>query len=176
MAKRLQIAQLGNLILRKTAAEIQNVLDPACQSLFDDLLATMTDANGLGIAAPQVYENARCFIFASRPNPRFPDAPVIPPTVVINPKLLHTSERTVKVWEVCLSVPGIRGFVPRPETIKVTFVTANNSIREEHLTGLAARVFQHELDHLNGLVFLDRLESNKDIISEKEFQRLWSNP
>ena len=144
------------------------------RALIDDMLVTLIDANGVGIAAPQVYESLRIFLVASRPNPRYPDAPLMEPEVVINPEVVERSEEMVKGWEGCLSIPGIRGYVPRHQRVRARYQTADGREQEREFSGFVARVFQHEDDHLNGLVFLDRLESTRDVITEKEFARMLS--
>jgi peptide deformylase len=166
-----QVAQLGNDILRKTANEVKDITSPSIQLLIEDLLATVSDANGVGIAAPQVYEPLQIFIMASYPNPRYPDAPEMEPTAIVNPKILMTSDEMEKDWEGCLSVPGIRGLVPRHKRIGVKYTTGEGTTKEQEFSDFLARLFQHEYDHLNGIAFLDRLESTKDIITEKEFQK-----
>jgi len=169
-----QVAQLGHEILRKTATEIKEIDSLSLQSLIEDMLATVSDTNGVGIAAPQIYESLRIFIMASTPNLRYPDAPEMEPTAIINPEILWTSNEMEKDWEGCLSVPGIRGLVPRYKKIGVKYTTREGIIKEEELSDFLARIFQHESDHLNGLSFLDRLESTKDIITDKEFYKLLS--
>jgi peptide deformylase len=167
-----QIAQLGHPVLRNEALPVQDPLDLQLQSLIDDMLATVAEVSGVGIAAPQVYEPLRMFIVASRPNIRYPYAPEMEPTAMINPELLWSSEDKENGWEGCLSIPGIRGFVPRSRRIGVRYINHAGEIREEEFRDFIARVFQHEFDHLNGVVFLDRLESNRDIVSEKEYMRI----
>ncbi len=135
------------------------------------MLATVSDANGVGIAAPQVYEPLQIFIMASYPDPRYPDAPEMEPTAIVNPKILMTSDEMEKDWEGCLSVPGIRGLVPRHKRIGVKYTTVEGTTKEQEFSDFLARLFQHEYDHLNGIAFLDRLESTKDIITDKEFQK-----
>jgi peptide deformylase len=142
------------------------------RALVDDMLETMRDAEGVGIAAPQVYEGASLFIVASRPNARYPDAPTMEPEVVVNPEIVERSDEVVKGWEGCLSIPGIRGNVPRHQRIRVRYRTLDGVEVDREFEGFVARVFQHEDDHLHGLVFLDRLESPRDIITEKEFRKL----
>jgi peptide deformylase len=139
--------------------------------LIDDMLATLRDANGVGIAAPQVYEPASVFIVASGPNPRYPDAPEMEPEVVINPEILERSDGLVKGWEGCLSIPGIRGLVPRHRRIYVRYTTIGGDEVEREFLDFVARVFQHEDDHLRGIVFLDRLDSSRDVVTEAEYQR-----
>lgn len=168
----LQIAQLGHLILRKKCQKVKNVKDRGLQTLIDNLMVTVMDVDGVGIAAPQVYNPLRLFIVASHPSPRYPQAPLMKPTAIINPKIISTSEKKEKDWEGCLSVPGIRALVPRYVTIQVEYTTNEDKRTKKQFKDFVARIFQHEYDHLEGLVFLDRVENNKDIISEKEYQRL----
>ena len=163
-----QVAQLGNQILRETAIEVKDINHPSIQALIDDLITTAADTNGVGIAAPQVYESLRIFIIASRPNPRYPSAPTMEPTAIINPEILWNSDEIEKDWEGCLSVPGIRGLVPRARRIGVKYLTIEGKVIETEMSNFLARIFQHEYDHLNGLSFLDRLETTKDIFTEKE--------
>ena len=125
MTQVLTITQLGNPILQQKAAAIDNLLDADCQDLIDSLISTVQAAHGVGIAAPQVARSLRLFIVASHPNPRYPDAPMMPPTAVINPRILRVSEEMVKGWEGCLSVTNLRGFVPRHQWIEVAYCDRN---------------------------------------------------
>ena len=168
----LQVAQLGHPVLRKKAKPVKNINDPSVQELIDNLIMTVMDVDGVGIAAPQVYKSLRLFILASHPNPRYPKAPKMKPTAVINPKIISFSKEKKKDWEGCLSVPGIRGLIPRHFKIDVEFTTKDGKKVRKSYKDFVARIFQHEYDHLEGLMFTDRLESSKDIISEKEYQKL----
>ncbi|NHC33064.1 peptide deformylase [Scytonema millei] len=170
----MEIIQLGNPILRSKAEFVENIDEPQIQQLIDDLLITVKQTNGVGIAAPQVGVGDRIFIVASRPNPRYPHAPEMEPTPMINPKILARSSESVKGWEGCLSIPGIRGSVPRDRSIEVEYSDRYGKLHKQELTDFVARIFQHELDHLDGIVFLDRLETNYDIITEQEYQKLVS--
>jgi len=167
-----QIAQLGHPVLRQAERAVADPHDPAVQALIEDMQATMDDANGVGIAAPQVYESLSLFILAPRPNVRYPHAPLMEPTAVLNPRILWASDEIEKGWEGCLSVPGLRGLVPRHARIGVSFLTRTGELREVEYTDFIARVFQHEYDHLQGLVFIDRVEDTRDLISEKEYFRM----
>ena len=171
MAEILQIIQLGDPILRHTAQLVDDIRDERIQKLIDDLIATVEQANGVGIAAPQVAESDRLFILASRPNSRYPNAPLMEPTATINPKILAHSTEVVKGWEGCLSIPGIRGLVPRYQEIEVEYTDRDGKLQKQELTDFVARIFQHEYDHLDGIVFLDRLDSTQDIITEQEYQK-----
>jgi peptide deformylase len=171
----MEIIQLGNPILRDKAKFVENVDEPRIQELVDNLLITVKQANGVGIAAPQVGVSDRIFIVASRPNPRYPHAPEMEPTAMINPKILARANESVKGWEGCLSIPGIRGSVPRERAIEVEYSDRYGKLHKQQLTDFVARIFQHELDHLDGIVFLDRLETTYDIITEQEYQKLVSS-
>ena len=166
-----QIAQLGQPILRGVAGKIVDAADPVVQALIDDMLVTVADANGVGIAAPQVFEPLSLFIVASRPNPRYPQAPEMEPTAMINPEILWLSEEKEKGWEGCLSIPGLRGLVPRHRRIGVRYLTRKGEVREEEYADFLARVFQHEFDHVQGMVFIDRVESTQELVTEKEYLR-----
>ena len=167
-----QIAQLGHPVLRTPTNPVDLPAKEALRSFAEDMMATMRDADGVGIAAPQVYESLSLFIVASKPNPRYPDAPSMEPEFVANPEIVWRSDELVKGWEGCLSIPGIRGLVPRHRRIRARYRTLDGLEVEREFEGFVARVFQHEDDHLRGVVFLDRLESNRDIICEKEFRKL----
>lgn len=172
MTNQLNVIELGNPILRQRAEPIKNIKDESVQSLIDELMVTVVQADGVGIAAPQVARSHRLFIMASRPNPRYPKAPYMEPTAIINPKIIGHSSETAKDWEGCLSVPGIRGLVPRYQTIEVEYCDHNGKLQKLELTDFVARIFQHEFDHLEGKVFLDRVESTLDLITEAEYQKL----
>lgn len=171
MTESLQIAQLGNPILRQQAQLIDNIQDECLQQLIDHLISTARASNGVGIAAPQVSQSYRLFIVASRPNPRYPNAPSMEPTAMINPKIIAESTEIVKGWEGCLSIPGIRGLVPRYQAIEVEYTSRDGQLHRQELTDFVARIFQHEYDHLNGILFLDRVESTKEMMSELEYQQ-----
>lgn len=169
--KTYSIAQLGHPVLRQRAAEVEDILGDQCQQLIAQMLLAVSEAGGVGIAAPQIHHSVRIFIMCSKPNARYPDAPLMAPTAIINPEILHYSSEKVKGWEGCLSVPGLRGLVPRHSQISVGYFDRQGNRQQKELTGFIARIFQHELDHLNGLTFIDRLESTQDLISEVEWYR-----
>ena len=166
-----QIAQLGQPVLRGVAGKVADPADPAVHALIGDMLVTVADANGVGIAAPQVYEPLSLFIVASWPNPRYPHAPKMEPTAMINPEILWVSDEKEKGWEGCLSIPGLRGLVPRHRRIGVRYLNGAGEVREEEYADFLARVFQHELDHVQGIVFIDRVESTRELVTEKEYLR-----
>jgi len=164
-----ELIELGHPHLRRQAESVSEILTAKTQHLLDELLQFVLAKNGAGIAAPQVDINQRLFIMCSRPNLRYPDAPEMEPTFVINPEIIWRSDVIEKAWEGCLSLPGIRGLVPRHQTIKVQYTSRSNEHIEVEYTGFIARVFQHELDHLNGIVYMDRVESTHEIMMEKEW-------
>lgn len=171
MTESLLIAQLGNPILRQKAQDINNIQDEGIQNLIDALIVTATASNGVGIAAPQVSESYRLFIVASRPNPRYPNAPLMKPTAMINPQIIAHSTEIVNGWEGCLSIPGIRGLVPRYQAVEVEYTTRDGKQNRQELTDFVARIFQHEYDHLDGIVFLDRIKNTQDLITEQEYHQ-----
>ncbi|MCT7979099.1 peptide deformylase [Laspinema olomoucense] len=166
-----EIVQLGNPVLRAKAQPVTNVHLDSLQSLIDELITTLKPSNGVGIAAPQIAESYRVFILASRPTLRYPQAPTMEAIAIIDPKIIAYSQEKVKDWEGCLSVPGIRGLVPRHQAIEVEYLDQQGTLHHEEFTGFVARIFQHEYDHLEGKVFLDRVESMLDIVTEQEYQK-----
>ena len=142
------------------------------QDLVDDLIETVIDAGAAGIAAPQVYVGKRVFIVSSVHSERFSDKPIMEPTPVINPKITWMSQDTATFWEGCLSVPGVRCLVPRATAIRIAYTTREGNQVEHEYEDYVARVFQHEYDHLEGIIFFDRIDNNRDIIMEKEFLKL----
>ena len=167
-----QIAQLGQPVLREVARKIPDPQASAMQALIDDMLVTVADADGVGIAAPQVFESLALFIIASRPNPRYPHAPLMAPVAMINPEILWVSDVKEKGWEGCLSIPGLRGQVPRSTRLGVRYLDRRGILREEEYADFPARVLQHEFDHIQGIVFIDRIESTLDLVTEKEYLRI----
>jgi peptide deformylase len=167
-----QISEIGSAILRQKAAEIARISESEIDSSIEDLIATAIAANGVGIAAPQVGLSLRLFIVASRPSPRYPHAPTMAPTPMINPRILDRSTELVSAWEGCLSVPGTRGLVARHETIEVEYFTKHGDRIQQELTGFVARIFQHELDHLDGILFPDRVLAATDLITEAEYMKI----
>jgi peptide deformylase len=168
----LQIAELGNPIIRNKSKKVKNVKNIKIQLLINNLIATVKNVDGVGISAPQAYAPIRLFILASHPNSRYPNAPKMKPTAIINPKIISYSKDIVKDWEGCLSVPGIRGLVPRYKSIKVEYITREGKLRKREFKDFIAKIFQHEYDHLEGTVFLDKLDNVKEIITEMEYQKL----
>lgn len=160
------IAQLGQPVLKQKAQVVEDILGDECQNLIKEMISTVNEAGGVGIAAPQIYHSLRIFIMCSKPNARYPDAPQMTPTAIINPEIIAASEDTEKGWEGCLSVPSMRGLVSRYKTVTVRYSDSQGVVHETVFKGFIARIFQHEIDHLDGLTFINRLESMEDLVSE----------
>lgn len=155
----LPVAQRGEEILKIKAAAVADVefnSDWLLQ-LASAMQMTMLERNGVGIAAPQVYISTRVIIVASRPNPRYPDAPDMDAVVMVNPEILEFSQTTCLGEEGCLSVPNERGQVERAQAIKVRYYTLQGEVIETAFEGFPARIVQHEVDHLDGVLFVDKM-------------------
>lgn len=172
MKKVSEIVQLGDAILRLNAQRVVDVNSKSILLLIEHMLEILSESNGVGLAAPQIAGSFRIIIVASRPSKRYPHAPEMEPVVMINPEFEVISQLMEKDWEGCLSIPGIRAMVPRYKKIKINYSDQLGESQELIADGFIARIFQHEYDHLNGLVYLDRVETNRDIISESEFHKL----
>lgn len=155
----LTIAQRGEDILKLKAAAVseQEFDSEWLKQLVLAMQATMLARNGVGIAAPQVYVSKRIIIVASRPNPRYPNAPEMQPVVMINPEIIYFSSEKELGEEGCLSVPDQRGQVERAESIDVRYFTLEGQLLEQQFHGFPARIVQHEVDHLDGVLFIERL-------------------
>ncbi len=172
MPQLLTIAQLGAPVIRTIAKKVDDIHGHEIQALIDDMIFTCKESKGMGIAAPQVGEPWSILIMASAPNKRYPYAPMMEPTALINPHVLAVSDESAKDWEGCLSLPGIRARVPRHTQVEVRYYNRDGKEQHAIFKDFLARLFQHEYDHLLGAVFLDRIESTKDVVMEKEYQRL----
>ena len=173
-AEKFTILQLGHPHLRLIARNVENIKSDNIQNFIDDLLHYVSEVNGMGISAPQVDHSLRLFIMSSKPNTRYPHAPSMQPTVIINPEIISVAKKVEKDWEGCLSVPNIRALVPRHKSIRARYTSRTGEHIEATYSGFLARIFQHELDHLNGLVFTDRVEDNHDMMAEQEWLKLIS--
>jgi peptide deformylase len=172
MTRVCEIAQLGNKILRQKAQIVVDVHDDEVLRIIEAMQSTLAATSGVGIAAPQISESKQIIIMASRPTPRYPSAPLMEPTVMINPGFQVLSNIQEKDWEGCLSIPGIRALVPRYQEILIHYTDLQGGLVEARLSGFVARIFQHEVDHLEGKTYLDRVENNADIFAESEFLKL----
>ncbi|MDD2725618.1 MAG: peptide deformylase [Methylovulum sp.] len=168
-----EIAQLGADILRQIAEPITDVHSPETRDMIIALQTTLATSQGVGLAAPQIGLSKRLIIVASRPTTRYPDAPLMEPTVMINPSYEILSGEQEKDWEGCLSIPSIRALVPRYLRILIRYTNQHGGPVESEQEGFIARIFQHEIDHLDGKVYLDRVVDTRDIVAESEyFKRL----
>lgn len=156
----LAVAQRGAGILTLKAATVANseFNSDWLTALASAMQATMLARNGVGIAAPQVYVSKRVIIVASRANLRYPDAPDMPAVVMVNPEILEKSDNTILGEEGCLSMPDERGMVARAEMVKVRYFTLEGEPIETVFHGFPARIVQHEIDHLDGVLFVERLD------------------
>jgi peptide deformylase len=172
MTKSFNIIQLGDKILREEARSIDDFTCTKFQEFVADMQSVMLEANGLGIAAPQLGKSWRIIIVAPRPTIRYPNVPEMPVLTMVNPSYEIIDDSLNKDWEGCLSIPGIRALVPRYRAVKVNYRNQQGDAAEITLEDFPARIFQHEYDHLQGMVYLDRVVNNQDIISESEFYKL----
>ena len=167
-----EIAQLGSKVLRLQAQMVTYIKSPEIQQIIETMQDTLATTQGVGLAAPQISVSKRIIIIASRPTSRYPAAPLMEPTVMINPSFDTLSDSKEKDWEGCLSIPGIRALVPRYKEILINYTNQQGILVEARLEGFVARIFQHEFDHLEGKVYLDRVEDNRDIFAESEYLKM----
>jgi peptide deformylase len=167
------IATVGHPALRERAREVtgEELASPEIQALIDDLVDTMHAANGAGIAANQVHEAVRVAVIEVDHNPRYPYKPPIPLTVIVNPVIEPLDDELVEINEGCLSVPDLRGNVFRHVNIRVRFLDRDGNEHDEVKRGLTAGTFQHECDHLDGKLFLDRVEDTRTLTTWEQFAR-----
>ena len=153
-----EILKMGDPRLLRTAQRVKAFDTPELHALVQDLLDTMRAVNGAGLAAPQIGVDLQVVIFGSGAlNPRYPQAPVVPPTVLINPTLTPLSDEMEEGWEGCLSVPGLRGVVPRHTHVRYQGWDAQGAPIDRTVSGFHARVVQHECDHLFGMLYPMRI-------------------
>ena len=169
----LKVARMGHPVLRRTARSItpSDLKDPMMQRLINDMIDTMHEYHGVGLAAPQIHEDLRLFVALLDDDPG-PDSEAV---VVVNPEIVPLSEEKAEGWEGCLSIPDIRGMVPRYTDILVRALDRTGKKVELTLKGFPARVAQHETDHLDGVLFFDRMESLETLTFLDEFGRYWNS-
>ena len=167
------IATVGHPVLREPTRvlTLDELASPEMQHLIDDMIATMRHANGAGIAANQVHESVRIAVIEVNDNPRYPYKPRIPLTVLVNPVLDLIGDETVEINEGCLSVPNLRGNVFRHVTIGARYLDRHGVAHDEVKRGLTAGTFQHECDHLDGKLFLDRVVDTTTLTTWEQFER-----
>ncbi|MBI3773878.1 MAG: peptide deformylase [Gammaproteobacteria bacterium] len=152
-----QVLRMGHPLLLQVAKPVANFNTPALDTLIQDMFDTMADRNGAGLAAPQIGESLRVVIFGVEKNPRYPNEEPVPMTVLINPELEYLDDELNEDWEGCLSVPGLRGRVPRYTRIRYRGYDQKGEKFERLAEGFHARVVQHEVDHLDGILYPRRL-------------------
>jgi peptide deformylase len=169
----LPIVTVGDPVLRERAREItrEELRSPEVQRLIDDMIETMRAAGGAGLAANQVGELLRIAVVEVHDNPRYPYKPAVPLTVLVNPVIDPLDEETAAINEGCLSVPDLRGEVDRHVRIRVRRLDRDGAEHDEVRRGLTAGTFQHELDHLDGVLFLDRVGDPRTFTTWAQFER-----
>lgn len=173
----LKIARLGNPILRKVAQAVNlkelRIPGSDVHRFIDDMIDTMHEEGGVGLAAPQVSRSLQIFIVECQDNKRYPGKVIIPLTVLVNPVITRYSEEKVEGWESCLSLIDFRGLVPRSREVTVEGYNREGKKVVLNVNGFLSIVFQHEIDHLNGIVFLDRMEDLTKLSYMEEYQTYW---
>ena len=173
MRRPLRIAQIGHPILRQPTRMLtrEELLSEEIQSFLDDLVETMREASGAGLAANQVYQSLRICAVEVRNNSRYPYRPNIPLTILVNPILTPASDETFVNYEGCLSVPNLRGQVRRHCEVHVEALDREGNSISTVVKGMTAATYQHEVDHLDGRIFLDRVEDPNSVVTLENFQR-----
>jgi peptide deformylase len=171
----LKVARLGHPVLRQKAdpVPVDDIASDRVQRLINDMVETMREYDGAGLAANQVHTLLQIAVIEVETNPRYPDAPAIPLTVLVNPVVTPATEEHEDGWEGCLSVPDMRGVVPRYTAVRLECYD-----RQANRVGLVAkdffaRVIQHETDHLNGIVYLDRMRDLRSLSHIAEWNKHW---
>jgi peptide deformylase len=165
----LKVARMGHPVLRQRARPLDKsaLRDPLLQKLIDDMIDTMHEYHGVGLAAPQVHEGVRLFVGLLEEDP----GPESEAVAIINPEIVPQGSATLEGWEGCLSIPDIRGMVPRFADILVRGLDRDGRAMERRLKNFAARVAQHETDHLDGVLFFDRMTSMQSLTYLEEYSR-----
>ena len=173
----LDIIEIGHPILREVATEVSKeaLQSEETQTFIDELIDTRAQANGAGIAANQVAVAKRIFVVEIRDNPRYPYKPEYPLTVMVNPKVTFLTEDRYSSFEGCLSIPNLRGVVSRCPKIKVTGLDRHGAELDFNVNGITAATFQHELDHLDGILFPDKVEDPKTFCTWNEFSERYED-
>lgn len=169
----LKVARMGHPILREVAGAValEEIATPAFQEIVDSMIDTLRDYDGAGLAAPQVHVSKRVVVLEVSNNPRYPDAPPMPLSVMINPSIQFLTERSVEIVEGCLSIPDLRGVVPRIAEIELEALDRHGNPFRERFEGFPAAVVQHECDHLDGILYLDRVSDTRTLSFLREFRR-----
>ena len=168
-----KIAHIGHPVLRRPAEPVTRewLTSAAGQQLIDDLIETMRDANGAGLAAPQIFESVQICALEVSDNPRYPYKPNIPLTVLVNPKVQFLTAETFDNYEGCLSVPNLRGVVPRVAKVRVTGWDRHGGDFDMQCVGFTAGTMQHEIDHLHARLFVDLVRDPTTLTTWDQFQK-----
>ena len=171
----LKVARLGNPVLREPAKPLplKEISSSWVQQLIRDMVETMREYDGVGLAAPQVHQPSQILVVEALEDSKSPKDDVTPLTVLINPVISVISERLEEDWEGCLSIPDLRGLVPRYQEIEVQGIEPSGKKSQFRARGFFARVIQHEYDHLIGKVFLDRMRSLDSLAFLQEYAKYW---
>jgi peptide deformylase len=169
----LKVARMGNPVLRTTARALERheIKSAAVQELIDDMLDTMAEYRGIGLAAPQVHEGLRLFVAALGSEE---DSEHDEPYVIINPEISVVGSDVVEDWEGCLSIPDVRGRVPRAREVKLRALDRRGDRIQLSAHDFSARIIQHENDHLDGVLFFDRMRSFESLTFLDEYARYWT--
>jgi peptide deformylase len=172
----LKVARMGHPVLRSRAQAIPSseIKSTAVQRLIDDMIDTMVEYHGIGLAAPQVHEGLRLFVAVLEPGNGSDKEEAVEPIAIINPEITVVGDELVEDWEGCLSIPDIRGRVPRARDIRMRAHDRDGRRIELDLHGYPARVAQHETDHLDGILFFDRMRSFDSLTFLDEYSRYWA--
>ena len=176
MFKDFNIAQIGHPILRNKTKDIpiNEIKSENTQKIIEKMIKTMRKHNGAGLAANQIYEPIRICIIEVLDNPRYKHLNTIPLKILINPKVIIKKDTaTFNSYEGCLSVPNLRGKVKRYNTINVTYYTMDAKKITENIKGLESIVYQHEIDHLDGYLFTDKVEDNSTLVTYENYQKYY---
>lgn len=169
----LKVARLGHPVLRERSKNVPAGWwnDPASRQLIRDMVDTMREYRGVGLAAPQVHVPLRVAVIEIESNPRYPEAPARPLTVLINPAVISRSAEMEDDWEGCLSIPDLRGRLARAAKIEIEATDENGNVQKIAADGFFARAIQHEIDHLDGKVYLDRMTDFSGLAHLDEYYR-----
>jgi peptide deformylase len=174
----LKVARMGHPVLREVAREIDPDEIPTreFQDFIDSMIDTMREYDGAGLAAPQVHVSKRVLVMELQDNSRYPDAEEIPLSVVINPRVTPVTEDRIEVVEGCLSLPDLRGLVSRVAAVELEAVDRHGQTLRRRFEGFPAAVVQHECDHLDGVLYVDRVADMRTLTFVREFERYHGIP
>lgn len=171
--KLLKKTEFGNPVLRKRSRKVsaKEMNEKSFIFLIKDMFFTMRKSKGVGLAAPQINKDLQLAVIEIKKNKLRPKVIPLAPEVIINPEITNHSKKITHDWEGCLSLTGVRGLVPRFSEVTVKYTDDTGKIKVKKLKGFQARVFQHEIDHLNGVLYVDRMKDMKSLITLNEFRK-----